>query len=118
MNVNESAEPIHPLDAMKVAPDHHKVLLENEHVRVLDARVGPGEHTPVHTHQWPGVLYVMSWSDFIRYDADGNILLDSSTMPTPVKGASLWLDALPPHYVINKGGKELHVITIELKQAM
>ena len=38
------------LDAMVAAPEHHQVLLENEHVRVLDTRLGPGEATPIHTH--------------------------------------------------------------------
>lgn len=117
MNVPENVPAVHPLDAMKVAPEHHEILLENEHVRVLDARVSPGERTPVHTHQWPGILYVMSWSNFIRYDAEDKVLLDSGTMPTPEKGAALWTDALPPHYVINIGKNELRVITVELKQA-
>ena len=101
---------------MKVARQNHKVLLENDHVRVLDASVDPGERTPVHTHQWPGILYVITWSDFIRYDVDDNVLLDSRKMPIPEKGAALWSDALPPHYVINIGTNELRVITVELKR--
>ena len=113
-NVSE----VRPLDAMKVASDNHEVFLENDYIRVLDARVAAGERTPVHTHQWPGVLYVMGWSDFIRFDADANILFDSHTMSTLEPGASLWSDALPPHYVHNIDGKELRVITIELKQAV
>ena len=38
------------LDAMVAAPDHHEILLENDRVRVLDTRLGPGERTPIHTH--------------------------------------------------------------------
>jgi hypothetical protein len=71
----------HPLDARAVAPAEHVLLLENEHVRVLDARVAPGARTPVHAHEWPGVLYVISTSDFVRYDPEGNVLLDSRTLP-------------------------------------
>ena len=67
----------HTLDAMTAAPDHHEVLLENERVRVLDTRLGPGESTPVHTHCWPAVLYVLGWSDFVRHGEDGNAILDS-----------------------------------------
>lgn len=118
MNINEQAQQLHALDAMAVAPEHHEILLENGRVRVLDARVGPGERTPVHTHQWPGVLYVMSWSDFIRDDPGNNVLLDSRNMPsTPQMGQALWSDPLPPHYVHNLGESELRVITIEIKQA-
>ena len=67
------------LDAMIAAPDHHEVLLEDDRVRVLDTRLGPGERTPVHTHASPAALYVMSWSDFLRRDADGNLIVDSRT---------------------------------------
>ncbi len=31
---------------MQAAPDHHKVPLQNEHVRVLEAWVGPGDTLP------------------------------------------------------------------------
>ena len=101
---------------MIAAPDHHAVLLENERVRVLDTRLAPGERTPVHTHPWPGVLFVLSWSDFIRYDADGNVLLDSRTVAlSPEKGAALWSGPLGPHFARNVGNQELHVIAVELK---
>jgi hypothetical protein len=107
---------LHPLDAMRVAPGHHAVLLENDRVRVLDTRLDPGERTPVHTHQWPAVLYIRSWSDFIRYDPDGNVLLDSRAMAAvPTVGSSLWAPPLPPHCVHNVGGHALHVVAVELK---
>jgi quercetin dioxygenase-like cupin family protein len=46
----------HSHDAIASAPDHHKVLLENESVRVLETRIAPGERTPVHAHHWPRCL--------------------------------------------------------------
>jgi mannose-6-phosphate isomerase-like protein (cupin superfamily) len=105
------------LDAMSAAPDHHTVLLENEHVRVLDTRIGPGERTPVHTHPWPSVLYILSWSDFVRYDSDGIVLLDSRTFPTsPVAGTTLWSAPLGPHSARNVGSQVLHVIAVEVKK--
>ena len=36
---------------MTAAPNHHEILKENEQVRVLDTRLGPGERTAVHTHR-------------------------------------------------------------------
>ena len=79
-----------PFDAMLKAPDHHEILLENDKVRVLDTRLSPGDRTPVHAHEWPAALYVLSWSDFIRYDPDGNVLVDSRTSgSTPSIGAAL-----------------------------
>src|SRR5213595_1589895 len=65
------------LDALIAAPQHHKLLFENESVRVLDANIPAGEITALHTHRFPASLYIISWSDFVRYDAEGNVLLDS-----------------------------------------
>ncbi len=113
-----SAQALHPLDAMNAAPQHHAVLMENDRVRVLDSRLGPGERTPVHAHQWPAVLYIVSWSDFIRYDAEGNVLVDSRSMgANPSAGTSLWGAPLAPHYVQNIGDRILHVIAVELKDS-
>jgi hypothetical protein len=104
------------LDAMTAAPAHHEILLENDHVRVLDTRLGPGESTPVHTHPWPSVLYVLTWSDFVRCDADGKVLLDSRTFgSTPEAGTTLWSAPLGPHSARNFGAQELRVIAVELK---
>jgi quercetin dioxygenase-like cupin family protein len=115
MLANKGAD---PLDAMFAAPDHHDVLLENDHVRVLDTRLGPGERTPVHSHRWPSSLYVMSWSDFVRRDADGTVLVDSRTWDSrPAPGEALWSAPLVPHWVENVGDRELRIIAIELKQA-
>jgi quercetin dioxygenase-like cupin family protein len=108
---------VDPLDAMRAAPDYHSVLLENDLVRVLDTRLGPGERTPIHTHQWPAALYVPSWRDFVRRDPDGNVLVDSRSMHAPPAiGAATWLPPLIPHRVINVGDGQLHIIAIELKQ--
>jgi hypothetical protein len=108
---------LHPMDAMSAAPDHHSVLLENDQVRILDTRLAPGEQTPVHTHQWPAALYVLSWSDFIRRDAAGTVLADSREMAsTPKLGEALWLPPLPPHLVDNVGTADLHIIAVEMKQ--
>jgi hypothetical protein len=104
------------LDAMLAAPDHHEVLLENDKVRVLDTRLAPGERTPIHTHASSAALYVMSWSDFLRRDANGNIIVDSRSWDRqPAIGEALWLPPLPPHSVENIGTQELRLIAVELK---
>jgi hypothetical protein len=106
------------LDAMIAAPDHHSVLVENAAVRVLDTRLRPGERTPIHEHAWPAALYVLSWSEFVRYDPDGNVLVDSRTMAMrPPVGSALWSAPLPPHYVHNVGHADLHIIAVEVKEA-
>lgn len=105
------------LDAMSAAPDHHTLLLENEHVRVLDSLLKPGESTPVHTHRWPGVQYVIGFSDFVRRDDQGNVLLDTRNTETkPQPGAAMWSAPLRPHSVTNVGDTEIRVISVEIKK--
>ena len=48
------------LDAVQAAPKSHRVLIDNERVRVLEVVLQPGQREPVHTHEWPGVMYVTS----------------------------------------------------------
>jgi len=105
------------LDALTAAPDHHRLLMENERVRVLDTRIRAGERTPVHTHRWPATLYVLSWSDFVRYDDQGEVMLDSRTvdaLKSPPK--ALWSAPLPPHSLLNVGDADMHIISVELKE--
>jgi len=112
------SEMIDPLDAMTAAPDHHMTILENDHVRVLDTRLAPGERTPIHSHRWPSSLYVIGWSDFLRRDADGNVIVDSRTWDNrPAPGEALWSAPLVPHSVENIGDSELRIIAVELKPA-
>lgn len=104
------------LDAAKAAPAHHTLLFENEQVRVFDTRIAPGDVVPLHTHRWPSVIYVLSESDFVRRDEEGAVTLDSR----PVAKASqkvTWLPALPPHTLENIGDREIHIVSVELKES-
>ena len=60
---------------------YHRLVLENDRVRVLDTVIPVGEIVPVHTHRWPAVYYTIAAGDFIRRDGDGNVLFDSRTVP-------------------------------------
>ena len=46
-------------DVMKISPETHKVLLENDQVRVLDARMKPGEKVAMHSHP-ANVVYFLT----------------------------------------------------------
>ena len=105
------------LDALNAAPQHHKLLMENEFVRVLDTLIPPGGITNVHTHKWPSVLYIISWSDFIRYDGEGNIVLDSRKLfQTPISSSAIWSDPLSPHALENIGKNTIRIINVEIKR--
>lgn len=103
------------LDALQAAPAHHTLLMENDRVRVLDTRIPPGETTPLHTHRWPAVLYVLSGAHFVRRGADGRVLVDSRAAAAPATGISVWSPPLPPHTLENVGDRVIHVINVELK---
>ena len=111
-------EELDPLDAVFAAPRFHRVLLENEVIRVLDTIVRPGETVPLHTHRWPAALYVISWSDCVRRDANGSIMMDSRGTAALAPGTALWSGPLPPHTLENVGDRELRVIATEQKQSV
>lgn len=104
------------LDALVAAPNHHSLLFENDRVRVLDTCIKPGDETPIHTHRWPATFCILSMSPFLRFDADGNLILDSRTVeafknPPP----AIWSDSLPPHSLRNIGDADIRLISVEMK---
>jgi hypothetical protein len=101
------------LDAVVAAPKHHKLILENERVRVLDTHIPVGDTVPLHTHRWPGVYYTVQASAFVRRDQEGNVTFDSRQ--SPPLGTANFLEYLPPHSVENVGDVEIHLISVELK---
>jgi mannose-6-phosphate isomerase-like protein (cupin superfamily) len=104
------------LDAVAASPEHHKVLLETDQVRVLETLIRPGEETAVHTHDWGGYLYILSWSQVIRYDENRNVMMDSAKLGfSPEPGTAIPAPPLPPHSLHNVGNQNIHVILTELK---
>jgi hypothetical protein len=104
------------LDAVIAAPQHHILLLENDRVRVLETVIRPGERTAVHTHRWPMMIHVLSRSDFVRYDERGVINFDTRRFPAKNEPSKvMWSEPLPPHALENVGGRDLHVISVEVK---
>ena len=107
------------LDAMIAAPKYHRLIFENERVRVLDTRIPVGDIVPVHTHRWPAIYYTIQAGDFVRRDGEGKVLFDSRTVPGLLTtSAATWMDFLPPHSVENVSGVEIHLISVELKDAV
>ena len=102
------------MDALVAAPKHHTLMLENDRVRVIDTHIAPGEAVPLHTHRWPGVLHILSWSDFVRRDENGEVLLDTrKTMSRPP--VIMWTAPLPPHTLENVGMADIHILSFEIK---
>ncbi len=95
-------------DAVSVAPNLYKVLLENDKVRVLDTRYGPGVKSEMHSH--PDLVAVaLTPAKAILTLADGPAVDVEFQV-----GESLFIEA-QEHTVENVGTSEFHVILVELK---
>jgi quercetin dioxygenase-like cupin family protein len=95
-------------DAVHAAPKMYKTLLENNRVRVLEARIRPGVTAPMHSH--PGsVVYFLADSKAKFTYPDGK-----SELVEGKAGQVMWHDHLA-HAVEDLGSHEAHVLIIELK---
>ena len=99
------------IDPVVVSPDRFKILLENEHVRVVEYMLGPGERDQWHTHP-PKVSYVVSGGELRIHLADG------TSFPSDEKeGTAVWMNALPRHYAENVGTTPVRIVLIEVKSS-
>ncbi len=105
------------LDGVVASPDQHRVLLENEAVRVIETTIVAGETTPIHTHLWPQVQVALSGSQFIRRDGEGETLFDTRATPGFVLPRVSFAAPLGRHTIENLGTDDLVVISVELKPA-
>ena len=94
-------------DAVKVAPGAYKVLLENDHVRVLDVRLPAGGKAPMHSHP-AYIVYALS---------DGKVRFTSpkgKTQEIDIKaGEATWRPA--ESHAVENIGPDVHVLNVELK---
>jgi mannose-6-phosphate isomerase-like protein (cupin superfamily) len=102
------------LDGVIAAPDHHRVLFENDVVRVIETTIRAGDRTPVHTHLAPTAMYVISGSHFVRRDPDGAVMLDTRADSAFVLPRVMYSPGTPRHTLENTGPDDLVVIGVEL----
>jgi hypothetical protein len=107
------------LDAVKAAPKNHRVLLENDELRVLEVIVQPGEREELHHHRWPSVMIVDARPNYVNYDKDGNEI--KPAVPPPATPVYPIVARLPPqaaHKIQVFGGQPqpFHATRIEFKK--
>jgi predicted metal-dependent enzyme (double-stranded beta helix superfamily) len=101
-------------DALAAAPQNHKLLFENDEVRVLEVTVQPGVREPLHAHRYPSVLYYISSAHMKEY-SPGIAAVDH---PRKEDGGVVFLPIGPPHQMENMETiKPLRAIRVELKKA-
>jgi hypothetical protein len=97
------------LDVLKVIPENYKLILDNQFVRVIEARVPPGTVEPPHRHM-RGVSVCMT-----EYTIESRAVPDGEWVRSERKlGTVYWSDA-SLHQLRNVGKTTSHTIRIELK---
>ena len=98
-------------DVTKVAGgiETHKVLLDNDQVRVLEVRVPPGQKIATHSHP-ANVVYYLSDYKLNVTTPDGKTAVREGKA-----GTAVWLGPLT-HAVENVGTTEFHIVQVVLKQ--
>jgi oxalate decarboxylase/phosphoglucose isomerase-like protein (cupin superfamily) len=99
------------LDVMKAAPAHYRVLVENDHVRVVENTLPPGGKDGLHTHA-AGWYYVTHPGRMKVVHEDGK-----SEVWEAKAGESGWLKAEGPHTSENLGDAPLGFVLVEVKSA-
>ncbi len=95
-------------DAVTADPEHYTVEFENDRVRIIRIKYGPGERSVMHTHG-PHVAIFLTESTASMTLPDGT----SQELITEV-GVAQWTDA-EEHLPENLSDEPLEVILVELK---
>lgn len=103
------------LDALEAAPDSHRLILENESVRVVEILIEPGRKEPAHTHRWPSVMLVHEPARIRYYREDGALEFESPVAGDGTSPRVEWLEPESPHSVENIDEVPYRAIRVELK---
>ena len=104
------------LDAVTAAPNNHKVVIENDRVRVLEVTVVPGEIENLHAHCRSSVMYLMHEGVYKDYGPNGEVVAEAmEAAPADLFPMTLWLDPQGPHRVHNLDSKPVRLLRVELK---
>ena len=102
-------KPMSQNDAIKVAPESYKVLLENDAVRVLEVRIKQGAKSEMHSH--PRSVAVCLNDQRLKFTFP-----NGKSEDVDLKGGqAVWLDALS-HAVENTGTEDVSSLVVELKK--
>jgi len=97
------------LDPLKVTPQTHKLLFENQFVRLIESKAPTGGTEPKHEHPHSVTVYLAD------SDAEIKTFPDGKTSRVHRKaGTAGWSEATV-HEIKNVGATSSHTIRIELK---
>jgi len=107
-------------DAVTAAPGSHKVLMEDDDIRVLRVKVDPGATEPVHEHQWPSVMYFEQPQPitYIEYKLVDGVPVETDRIDAPALAVGQTVRTGPEglHAVQNRGTAPFLAVRIEFKK--
>ena len=96
-------------DPTEVSPEKYTVLLENEHVRIVEYVIKPGEKDAWHTHP-PKASYIVSGGK-LRITPEGG----DSFVVEEESGVAAWMGAVDRHFGENIGTTPVRIALVEIK---
>ncbi|MGK2911318.1 MAG: hypothetical protein ACSLE1_16175 [Sphingobium sp.] len=106
-------------DAVAAAPNSHRILIEDEKIRVLRVEVAPGATEPIHEHRWPSVMYFEQPQPitYIVYKLVDGRPVESQRIDAPALEASQTVRSAPEglHSVMNRGLAPFIAVRFEFK---
>lgn len=110
------------VDAVAAAPNSHRVLLEDDKIRVLRVEVAAGATEPVHDHRWPSVMYFEQPQPmtYIAYQLVRGKLVETRRVDAPAFAVSQTVRGEPEglHAVLNRGRESFVAIRFEFKEGI
>jgi quercetin dioxygenase-like cupin family protein len=97
-------------DAALVATQTHKVLFENDAMRVLQVEIAPGVKEPLHDHPYKGITIIESPARLRYEDKNGKLITELLN-----EGVS-WVEPVGLHTAQNVDSKTFKGYRIELKK--
>ena len=103
--------PTDEIDPVVVSPDMYKELLENEHVRVVEYEILPGQKDNWHTHPAKVSYVVAGGSLRITPEQGESFIVEEKT------GSTIWFEAVGKHFGENVGQTPVRIVFVEIKGA-
>jgi hypothetical protein len=115
---SEAQQILDSMDAVVAAPKNHKVLFENDSIRVLEVIILPGEKENIHHHQRRSLFIVTSPARCRWYE--NGVINESATMPKSSDSRPYTSFVLPMndplHWTENIDTISFKAIRIEFKE--
>jgi hypothetical protein len=117
------------LDAVRAASHNHKILFENNKIRILEVILEPHEFEQLHTHSWPSVMFGAdndtAQFDIVYYpygyDSTNHRYFAKDSIrqhhggPSSQPDTGNYMKPEGPHRVKNLGGHRLVFYRVEMK---